>query len=85
LPGLLTANGRPAKAWVFVLIVLLTNLVFALNYRVGDVEVFLLPVFYCVAIFVGGGVGLVGRLPQRYALWANVAQAVLVIATCRQC
>ena len=75
---LVDRHGRPAKAWVFVLIVLLTNLIFALNYRVGDVEVFLLPVFYCAAIFVGGGVGLLARLPERYATWATAGQALLV-------
>ena len=79
LAWLVDRHRRPAKAWIFVLIVLLTNLIFALNYRVGDVEVFLLPVFFCAAIFIGGGVGLAGRLPQRYALWANVAQASLTL------
>ena len=79
LAWLVDRQGRPAKAWIFVLIVLLTNLLFALNYRVGDVEVFLLPVFYCAAIFVGGGVGLLGRLPERYAPWATAGQALLVL------
>jgi len=79
LAWLVDRQRRPAKAWIFVLIVLLTNLIFALNYRVGDVEVFLLPVFYCAAIFVGGGVGLLERLPQRYELWANIGQASLVL------
>ncbi len=79
LAWLVDRHGRPAKAWVFVLIVLLTNLIFALNYRVGDVEVFLLPVFYCAAIFVGGGVGLLARLPDRYATWATGGQALLAL------
>ena len=61
-PWLFDRQRRPVKAWIFVLIVLLTNLLFALNYRVGDVEVFLLPVFLCLAIFTGGGVGLFARL-----------------------
>jgi hypothetical protein len=79
LAWLVDRQRRPAKAWIFVLIVLLTNLIFALSYRVGDVEVFLLPVFYCAAIFVGGGVGLLGRLSPRYALWANIGQASLIL------
>ncbi len=49
---------RPVKAWIFVLVVLLTNGLFALTYHVGDVEVFLLPVFFCVALLVGAGLSL---------------------------
>ncbi len=79
-PWLFDRQRRPVKAWIFVLIVLLTNLLFALNYRVGDVEVFLLPVFLCLAIFTGGGVGLFARLLEprgRYA--APLMQGGLIL------
>ena len=77
---LVDRTRRPAKAWIFILLVLLTNLVFALNYRVGDVEVFLLPVFYCLAIFIGGGVGLIPRVVgSRRPHLTTVAQLLLVL------
>lgn len=78
LAWLVDRQRRPAKAWIFILVVLVTNLLFALNYRVGDVEVFLLPVFYTGAIFVGGGVALAERLPSGRPL-AVAVQAALVL------
>lgn len=78
LAWLVDRQHRPAKAWIFILVVLVTNLLFALNYRVGDVEVFLLPVFYTGAIFVGGGVALADRLIPGRTL-AAVVQAALVV------
>jgi len=54
--GLLRREQR--AAWGMVWITLLTNLLFALNYQVGDVEVFLLPVFLCLALGAGEGVRL---------------------------
>jgi hypothetical protein len=78
LAWLVDRQRRPVKAWIFVLVVLLTNLLFALNYRVGDVEVFLLPVFYCAAVFVGGGVGLVDRMVASRTL-AAALQAGLIL------
>lgn len=74
---LVDRQGRPARAWVAVLLVLLTNLGFTLAYRVSDPEVFLLPVLLCLAIFVGGGVSLVGGLMPNG--WAVPVQAALVI------
>ena len=82
LPWLVDRRRRPVKAWIFVLVVLMTNLLFALNYRVGDVEVFLLPVLYCAAIFVGGGVGLVDRLVgSRTVAAAGQLALVLLLAS----
>jgi hypothetical protein len=79
LPWLVDRQRRPAKAWILVLVVLVTNLFFAINYRVGDVEVFLLPVFLCLAIFTGGGVGIFARLLDwRNAIAAGAVQAGLV-------
>jgi len=80
LAWLVDRQRRPVKAWVFVLIVLLTNLLFAINYQVGDVEVFLLPVFLCLALFIGAGVGLVGRLlALRSEPSALVGQGALIM------
>jgi hypothetical protein len=64
-------DWRVRKGWVMVLLVLVTNLVFALLYQVGDQEVFLLPVFLCLALLSGGGaawlVGWVEALVQGEA------------------
>jgi len=53
--------GRPSrsatqKAWTLIAFVALCNLLFAFFYRVGDVEVFLLPVWMCAALAAGNGV-----------------------------
>lgn len=60
--GWLLWQGRPRRLWLGLLVVLLTNLLFAVNYQVGDQEVFLLPVWLCFALFVGVGVSVLGQL-----------------------
>lgn len=73
-------DQRVRKEWVLVLLVLLANLVFALAYRVGDQEVFLLPVFLCTALLTGGGLAaVIWRLPGRWAPVAGVL-GILVLA-----
>lgn len=78
LAWLFDRRGRPARAWWFVLAVLLLNAVFVWRYRVPDPEVFALPVLLCLALFAGGGIGLLDRLlPPR---WALPAQAIALLA-----
>ena len=78
LSSLFDDRLRPVKAWVLIGVVLVTNLAFALLYRVGDQEVFLLPVFLCSALFAGGGLGVIERaIPQQR--WATTAGAIGVI------
>jgi hypothetical protein len=55
-------DRRVRKGWVLVLLVLAANFVFTLFYRVGDQEVFLIPVFLCLALLTGGGVAKVAAL-----------------------
>ena len=69
LVSLVGFQGRQRPAWWLILLVLLPNLLFALSYRVPDVAVFLLPVFLCMALFVGGGVYTI------YALLARIDKA----------
>lgn len=77
LVWLVDRRGRPARAWVLVLLVLLANLIFTLNYRVPDPEVFLLPALLALGLFAGGGVGLAARLLPHLGL-ATLIQAALV-------
>jgi hypothetical protein len=81
LVWLVDRHWRPARAWWLVLGVLLINLLFAIVYRVPDPEVFLLPALLCLAIFSGGGVGLLSRaLPSRGgSLLGAVVLALLIL------
>ncbi len=68
-----------AKAWVFVLLLLLANAVFAISYQVADREVFFIPVFLAFALFVGGGAGIVRRLPLKSPMLTVLIQAGLAL------
>lgn len=57
-------HPKERAAWGLVWLTLAVNLLFALNYRVADVEVFWLPVFLCLALGVGNGIlWLIATLP----------------------
>lgn len=67
-----------SKAWFFLLLVLITNLLFALTYKVHDAEVFLLPALLIFALFVGGGIAVLGRLLGRWPRLAWMIQIVML-------
>ncbi|MEZ4730884.1 MAG: DUF2723 domain-containing protein [Caldilineaceae bacterium] len=72
--GWAAGQGRPMRPWLGVWITLLTNLIFAVNYQVGDQEVFLLPAWLAFALFIGVGVyGLTHLLKGRPRLAQTVA------------
>lgn len=72
--------GAGRRAWTLILLAGATNLIFALNYRVGDVEVFLLPVWLCTAVAAGGGVEwLRAALERRPALAVAASGLCLVL------
>ncbi|MEX1020207.1 MAG: DUF2723 domain-containing protein, partial [Litorilinea sp.] len=50
-------QSHDAPGWALIGLTLATNLGFAYFYRVGDVEVFLLPAFLCAALLAGLGLG----------------------------
>lgn len=80
LPWLVDRRWRPARAWWLVFGVLLINWLFAILYRVPDPEVFLLPTLLCLAIFAGGGIGLLARLLPSPGAWLLTALlAVLLV------
>lgn len=73
-------NPQERPAWVLILSVLVVNLVFAVNYRVGDPEVFGLPVFICAALFAGGGLAWMRRsLPAQWRSWVLFGVVVLLL------
>lgn len=76
----LIAAFRPGvrRAGLLLAIVAMTNLLFALSYRVGDTEVFVLPVWLCMAIFAGVGVAAIGQLVQRWPKVSVVVQGGLL-------
>jgi hypothetical protein len=61
--GLLLRGSRPG--WALVAVALLANLLFAWSYRVGDVEVFLLPAWLLLTVAAGNGIAQLGRLEAR--------------------
>jgi len=82
LLGLLATCLRPrdrAVAWFCVLGVLITNLIFAINYQVSDVEVFILPALLCLALGIGAGVAWLGQLLHTKPLAAHSIQGLFVL------
>lgn len=76
---LVDRQWRLRKAWLLALLVLITNLLFAINYKVHDAEVFLLPAWLTFALFVGGGIGLIARL---LASWPRLELGVQFLLLC---
>ena len=69
---------RVWREWLLLALALLANLIFVLTYRVADINVFFIPTFVLVALFVAAG--LAGLLWfAYYALaprWAMIASSV---------
>ena len=76
LVWLFDRTWRPARAWWLILLMGLLNAIFALNYRVPDPEVFLLPTLLGISLFIGGGIGLMARLLPRWP--ARLLQLALI-------
>jgi hypothetical protein len=80
-------GGAALRGWFLIGATLVANLAFALLYRVGDVEVFMLPVWLCAALFAGAtvawlvaGSSRVVQIPGAPAL-AGAALALLLLPT----
>ncbi|MBK8047121.1 MAG: hypothetical protein IPK16_08360 [Anaerolineales bacterium] len=73
-------NRQTRKAVVLISVVLATNVIFTLFYRVGDQQVFLLPAWLCAAVLAGGGVAWLAQCaPDKWASWAALAGALLLL------
>jgi len=67
--GWLLWRGRNRQLWLGLLLVLFVNLTFAMRYRVGDPEVFMLPAWLIFATCIGGGVAVIAHgAPWRQAI-----------------
>ena len=75
--GLAVRAGR--RGWVLVALALLANVLFAWLYRVGDVEVFLLPTWMLLALAAGNGIAELGRLERRSYGLAYVPLFVILL------
>lgn len=73
------AERAHRPAWTLVGLVLGVNLLFALNYRVADPEVFMLPVWLCAAVLTGGGLTVLRRLLPA-TRWATLLAGGVVVA-----
>ena len=80
LAWLVDRRWRLARAWWLVLGVLFVNFLFATSYRVPDPQVFLLPALLCLAIFSGGGVGLIDRLLPKMSAQPLTVLVVILLA-----
>lgn len=85
LLGLFVAVGgwfalfaRAWREWLFLALGLAANLVFALNYRVADVNVFFIPTFLFLALFVAAGLAGLTWLAY-YALPGRVASISIAV------
>jgi len=74
--GWLAWQARPRAQWMGLLIVLLTNLLFTLNYQVGDQEVFLLPAWLCFALCIGSGIAALERVLARWPIAKHTVAAL---------
>jgi hypothetical protein len=79
--GLIRRERR--AEWGLVWLTLAANLLFAINYRVGDVEVFWLPVFLCLALGVGNTLFWLSQLTaNRFGLqWVAPILLLTVVVT----
>ena len=67
--------GQSRRWWSGLLVILLTNLLFAVSYRVGDQQVFVLPAWLCFALFSGAGVA---ALLQWLRRWSGATVGIAV-------
>lgn len=73
-------HGARRAAWLLIVLAAAANLLFAITYRVGDVEVFLLPVWLCAALLAGlGADGIRHALARRPGGAAAVAAMIALV------
>lgn len=69
---------RAWREWILLALALLANLIFVLTYRVADINVFFIPTFVLVALFIAAGLaGLLWFAYYAFApRWATMAATV---------
>ena len=74
------ADRRARSGWGLIVLALVTNLLFAVSYQVGDPEVFMLPAWLCAAVLAGGGLAMMRRrLPHTRVQVAFSAFVLLLL------
>lgn len=74
------ADRRARSGWGLMLLALVSNLLFAVSYQVGDPEVFMLPAWLCAAVLAGGGLAVMRRrLPHTRVQVALSAFVLLLL------
>ena len=71
--------GGARKKWTLLILVLAANLIFAIRYQVADQEVFFIPAFLILSLFVGVGLGVLVQLLNRKPRLATVGAAVVAV------
>lgn len=66
------------SGWVLILLTLVSNLLFAVSYQVGDPEVFMLPVWLCAAVLAGGGLAVL-RHRLLHTRWQHMLSALALL------
>lgn len=84
IAGFIALFLRAWREWVLLALALTANLVFVFTYRVVDINVFFIPTFLIIALFIAAGLaGLLWlayyALPHRWATLAAGAGAVAVL------
>ncbi|MBW7881601.1 MAG: DUF2723 domain-containing protein [Caldilineaceae bacterium] len=80
LGGLAALRQRTTRSEVILLlIVLITNLLFALVYQVSDQEVFLIPAFMVAAVLAGYGLAALRQASRRPLLATSIGALALVL------
>jgi len=78
--GWLLWRGRNRRAGLALLVLLLTNLLFAVAYRVGDPEVFMVPAWLTFAPLIGAGVAALRHAKQIPLFLIRLLQTLLFFA-----
>jgi len=76
LVGLIAALKKSSKILVFLLLIALLNILFVINYGVSDIEVFRLPSFIVIVLFIGLGFGWISN---RY-MKSRLIKVLLVLS-----
>lgn len=74
-------SGRTRLNWLLLILSLIGNVLFVLAYQVADWQVFLIPAMLILALFAGGGVGVLVEKMNSHTLVLPIVGAAIVLLT----